>query len=111
MHWNVVSCDLVNDKGYKVKQVDSGHDTYGIMWDLFNKINLYNTGYPIEYVGIDDGWLDDVLPEIWPEEGVMVDMSCKLICRGEIFSLGCMFILHMNADGEITAEVEKNPFW
>ena len=111
LHWNVIACDLVNDKGDKVKVIDSGHDTYGLGWYLWNNINAFNEGLPINYEGVEDGWLDDILPASMPEEGTYVNMVAEVLCKGKSLYFGCMYQLHINANGEITAEVVKNPWW
>ena len=61
LHWKVIACDLVNDKGDKVQVIDSGHDTYGLGWYLWNNINTFNAGAPIYYEGVEDGWLNDII--------------------------------------------------
>lgn len=111
LHWNVIACDLVNEKGDKVQVIDSGHDSYGLGWSLWNNINALNTGFPIVYEGIVDGWLNDLLPDDIFFEGSYVNMAAKISCKGKTISFGCMLQLHRNGKGDITAEVEKNPWW
>lgn len=106
MHWNVVDNDLTNEKGDKVIVVDSGHDTYGGYWILWNNINLFNTGWNISYA-VEDGWLDEMMPATMPIEGTTVSMSTKIICKGTMIKMGSLLQLHINANGVITAEVIK----
>ncbi|MBN1183401.1 MAG: hypothetical protein JXB49_14005 [Bacteroidales bacterium] len=87
LHWNVLSSDLVNDAGNKVLIIDSGHDTHEEMWDLWNNIGAFNEGWNIVYK-VDDGWLD----------------------KGTTFSLAGLLQIHMNANGDIAAEVRKGWF-
>jgi len=109
LHWNVLSSELVNDAGNKVLIIDSGHDTHGEMWDLWNNIGAFNEGWNIVYK-VDDGWLDEILPAVYPEEGTCAKMSTKVLYRGTTFSLAGLLQIHMNANGDITAEVRKGWF-
>jgi hypothetical protein len=68
MHWHVTDDDLINEKGDMVKVVDSGLDSYGIFWEIWNHINEWNTGWPISYA-VEDGWLDYIMPALMPIEG------------------------------------------
>ncbi len=106
LHWNVVQCDLQNENGDKVKVIDSGLDTKGIIWSFFNYPNASNTGYPITY-NVTDGWLNDIMPTEMPVEGSFVNMSLKLICKGKMFKWYGLLQFHLNANGELTAEVTK----
>ena len=106
MHWNVIDNDLSNQDGDKVKTIDSGHDNLGIMWDIFNNPGVYNTGYPIIY-SVQDGWMDGIMPSELPLEGTFSNMSCKVICKGTKYSLAGLMQLHMNANGDVTANVVK----
>lgn len=106
MHWNVGPCNLMNEEGDKVKFMDSGTDTYGIMWDFWNNTAAYNAGWPI-YYSEEDGWLDDIMPIVMPLEGTFSNMNCKVVCKGVKYDLGGMLQLHVNANGVITAYVTK----
>ena len=106
IHWNVIDCNLTNEKGYKVKVIDSGHDTYGIFWFLWNNINLFNYGYPISYA-VEDGWLNDMMPATLPAEGTIVAMSTHILCRGTVIDRSTMLVFHINAHGTVTANVVK----
>ena len=106
MHWNVIANDLVNDSGDKVRVIDSGHDTFGAMWYIWNNIAGFNEGYPFEYE-VEDGWLDDMIPDVLPLEGTVAKMSTKVMCKGTTFSLAGLLQIHINANGDITAEVRK----
>ena len=108
IHWNVKNCNLHNENGDKVISVDSGHDSYGLIWQFFNTPNTMNNT-PLIHYDIDEGWLDDYMPASLPlEEGTMVDLSFKMACKGEKFDLlAGMLILHRNAKGDITANVVK----
>jgi hypothetical protein len=72
---------------------------------------LFNGEAPKYYEGVKDGWLDDILPASMLEEGTYVNMAAKISCKGKSLYFGCMYQLHINANGEITAEVVKNPWW
>jgi hypothetical protein len=106
LHWHAGDWNLVNDSGDPVKIIDSGHDTYGPTWDFFNNKDLYNTGYNITF-DIPDGWLNEWWPALMPLEGSNVDMSLKLLCKGIKLDWRYMVQLHINANGEITANVVK----
>lgn len=106
MHWNVIDNDLLNDSGDKVRVIDSGHDTFGAMWYLWNNIGAWNGDAPIEYE-VEDGWLDEIMPDPLPLEGTVAKMSTKVMCKGTTYSLAGLLQIHMNANGDITAEVRK----
>jgi hypothetical protein len=106
IHWNATDFNLRNEAGNWVKIIDSGHDSYGFIWDFWNNKDAYNAGFNISY-DIPDGWLSEWMPEEMPDEGTFVDMSCKILCKGKIIDWSFMVQLHMNANGEITADVVK----
>jgi|GEM_PF-1294508 len=110
LSYHIKDCDLTNDKGDKVIIVDSGHDNLGILWDWFNNANYYNLIYynctEIVY-DPGDGWLNDYLPPVWPSEGVTAEMSCKLVCKGVIFRISVLVVVHCNANGEMVVNFVK----
>lgn len=105
MHWSAYDVNLLTMDGDKVRIIDTGNDSYGDMWDLWNNINFYN-GDQADYLiyPFEDGWLDEYLPAIWPEEGVMVNMSVKIIVKNKMFRIGWKHIVHMNANGVPTVD-------
>jgi hypothetical protein len=105
MHWNAHDVEIFTEDGDKVKLIDTGNDSYGDMWDLWNNINYYN-GDQAEYFvyPFEDGWLDEYVPAIWPEEGVMVNMSAKMWVKNKMFRLGWKHVVHINANGVVTVD-------
>ena len=106
MHWHAGDWNLVNENGDKIKIIDSGHDNYGAFWDFWNNKDFYNTGWNITY-DIPDGWLNEWWPALMPLEGTMVAMSTKISCNGKMLDWSYMVQFHVNANGEITANVVK----
>jgi hypothetical protein len=111
IHWVLGDCSLANENGEKVRIIDSGHDTYGTLWGFFNKPNYYCAeiwGSPeLTYPDVEDGWLDGIMPAENPIEGTFVSMSFKYIFKGHPFSLSALVQIHINANGDVTAEVIK----
>ena len=108
--WHVKDANLTNDKGDKVIIVDSGHDNLGILWDWFNNANYYNlvvyNGPEIVYTR-GDGSLDGYMPPVMPTEGVAVDMSCKLLCKGVIYKMPLLAVVQINANGDMVVNFIK----
>ena len=108
--WHVKDANLVNDKGDKVIIVDSGHDNLGILWDWFNNANYYNAVVynctEIVYAP-GDGWLDGYLPPVMPSEGVAVDMSCKMVCKGVVYAMPVLAVVNINANGDMVVNFVK----
>lgn len=109
LHWNAKDFHLTNENGDKVKVIDTGHDTFGIIWDFFNNPAYYNEGYAIEY-SEPDGWYDDIMPSEMPTDGAFINMSFKILCKGVVLKYGSMSILHVNANGDVTVEIYKSFF-
>jgi hypothetical protein len=111
LNWHVSSCDLENENGDKVKVVDSGMDNLGIMWVVLNTLNALNIEYgaPNVYNDLGDGWLTTIVewPDPMPVEGTTANMSAKIICKGTTVRIGFLVQLHMDANGNIRAEVLK----
>jgi hypothetical protein len=108
-HWNVKNCNLHNENGDKVISVDSGHDSYGLIWTFFNAPNTGNGEYfPSINYDIEEGWLDEYMPELLPDEGTCISMAFKMLCKGVKWDLlAGMVILHKNAKGETTVDIVK----
>jgi len=106
IHWNAKDWDLHTSEGEWVKIIDAGHDSYGLFWDFWNNKDVYNTGYNISY-DVPDGWLNEWLPSVFPEEGSFVDMSCKIMKKGKILDWSFMMQVHMNANGTATVNFVK----
>ena len=102
LHWNAKNFDLYNENGDKVKVIDSGSDTYGIIWDFINMPDFYNGYSPLISYSVPDGWLDDIMPPEIPAVGTFINMSCKIMCEGTISNWGSMVVVQINANGEIT---------
>ena len=107
IHWNVTDFNITNQDGEKVKVVDSGHDTNGWLWAWFNIPNSLNEFNPGLTYSCTDGWLNELMPSPMPAEGVAVEMSCKVFCKGEMFRIPFLGILHINANGVETVNVIK----
>ena len=106
VHWNTTGCEAFDQYGNKVKIIDTGSDTYGVMWGFFNYPNASNEGYPIEY-SVPDGWMNDYMPADLPEEGSFVNMSLKFIVNGEVYHFGALIKFRINPNGEITTDLVK----
>lgn len=109
IRWNVISSDLINDDGNKVIIVDSGHDNLANLWIWFNYPNYLNesSGCPEITYDVTDGWLDEYMPPVMPVEGVSVEMSCKIVCKGVIFRIQFMAVVKINANGDMTVSFIK----
>jgi len=108
--FHVGKSDLKNENGDKVIIVDSGTDNLGILWDWFNNANYYNHVLwecPEIVYDTDDGWLDEYLAPVWPSEGVTVEMSCKVLCKGVIFNIPVLAVVQINANGEMVVNFFK----
>lgn len=108
IHWNSRDYNLRNEDDDWVKIIDSGHDNYGVVWDLWNYKDVYNEGFNISY-DVPDGWLDEYMPapDDMPEEGAIINLSCKILCKGNILDWSYMVVLHINANGDITVDMVK----
>jgi hypothetical protein len=105
IHWVAKDCTLKNQNGDKIIVVDTGHDNLGVLWDFWNNPNVINNDPKLQY-DVKDGWLDPYMPESMPIEGTMVNMSFKMMIKGQKFNiLAGMVQLHRNAKGVITADV------
>jgi hypothetical protein len=107
IHWNARNFDLWNQDGDKVIVVDSGHDTYGVLTGWFNTPALYNGYDPRISYSCPDGWLSDYMPDPMPSEGVAVEMSCKILCKGNMFKIQFLAVFKINANGVQTVEMIK----
>ena len=110
LNWHVGKSELINDKGDKVIIVDSGKDNLGIMWDWFNNANYYNWYFyncPEVVYDSQDGWLNDYMPPEMPAEGVFMDMSCKMVCKGAMYQISSMAVIHYNGNGELVVNFVK----
>jgi hypothetical protein len=109
LHWVAKDCSITNTDGDVVKSIDAGHDTQGVIWDFFNRPNYWNEILysPDCTYNVEDGWWDNIMPEELPEEGTFVGMTFKIICNGEVARFYSMAQLHINANGEVTANVVK----
>ena len=106
LHWNIKHCDLEDNEGNKYHVMDSGNDNLGAWWDFFNNIKLFNEGNGSVW-DVEDGWLDPYWPTVMPQEGSVVNMY-KFIGNGEVVKLFVVTQLHINANGEITADVARD---
>ena len=109
IHWNASDFNLYNDNGDKVKVIDSGHDSKGDGWDMWNYINTWNVnnGFTITY-NVTDGWLDGIMPTEKPDEGTFIAMSFKILVKGKMIKFGSLALLHLNAKGEPIVDVIKS---
>ncbi|HBE43339.1 MAG TPA: hypothetical protein DDW27_19485 [Bacteroidales bacterium] len=107
IHWNARDFKLYNEKGDKVIVTDSGHDTYGILWPWFNTPDLMNEYNPAIDYDCEEGWLDDLMPDPMPSEGVSVEMGCKVLCKGVMLKMSFMAIFHLNANGVESVDIMR----
>lgn len=106
VHWVVKDCNLYNQNDDKIICIDTGHDNLGLIWEFWNRPDEGNGFDPRIIYDNQDGWLDDYLPDEFPIEGAMVDMSFKMMVKGQKYVFfASMVQLHRNAKGVITAEV------
>ena len=107
LHWNVLHAEIWDtETGERYVIHDGANDRLGTWWDFMNKPNEYN-GIPDLY-DVEDGWLDPYMPEELPkEEGSMVAMNFRFNARGMMVNWSTLIQLHINANGEVTAEVYK----
>lgn len=110
IQWNVIKSDLKNTEGDNVIMVDSGHDTKGDLWIWFNYPNYLNHDVyecPEINYSVEDGWLDYLYPVELPKDGVAVEMSCKVLCKGQMFKLQYLAVFHLNANGVAKVDLVK----
>lgn len=108
VHWVVKDCNLHNQNGDNIICIDTGHDNLGLLWAFFNRPNEGNGFDPRITYDIQDGWLDEHFPALLPIEGTFVDMSFKMMIKGQKWDMyASMVQLHINANGVITANVVK----
>jgi hypothetical protein len=109
VHWNIRNVDLQNDKGQKLRMIDSGLDTYGVLWEFWNTPTKSNAdqGYPEFSYNVDDYWLNSVMPAQMPPEGVYVNMNARLQLKNERYSLGMLWIVNFNANGDPVVDFMK----
>jgi hypothetical protein len=106
VHWNLLQADIRDtETGEKYIFHDTGNDRIGFWWDFYNNPNSSN-GIPDLY-NVEDGWLDEVMPEVLPQEGTLVGMNFRFTGKGMMLNWSMLIQLHMNANGEVTAEVYK----
>jgi hypothetical protein len=107
IHWVVQDLNLYNESGDKIIYIDSGHDSFGILWNFWNNANSYNDPALTHYYR-EDGWLDAMIPAEMPLEGSLVSLSFKAMCKEKKYTFyASMAQLHMNVNGAITANVVK----
>jgi hypothetical protein len=106
MHWNILQSNLWDiATGDKFILLDTGNDNRGLNFVWFNNLNTSN-GLKDVY-DVKDGWLDEYMPQGVFDEGTYVEMCCKFIVGGEVYSVSVMTQLHKNANGEITVDDSK----
>ena len=106
VHWNIKHCDLWDSEGNRYKCIDTGNDNIGsFIWDVWNNINAYNAGYGIVYYDVTDGWLP--IPAELPGEGHLISAVFRFMGNGDKVTWTIQWFVHMNANGEITAEVYR----
>jgi hypothetical protein len=111
MHCNTWKSDFHDiNTGEEVKCFDTVNDSYGYYFEFFNNPNAAN-GFPSEdplIYNVGDGWLDEYMPEDYPfEAGTMVEMNWKFLIKGAKFGISSLIQIHVNANGEVKANVEK----
>lgn len=108
IHFNVIQCDVWDtETGERVIVHDSGNDNLGYYWDFINRPNYYN-GIPDMY-NVEDGWLNDFMPETLPTEGTLVEMNWRYNLKGEgNLNLSTLVQIHQNAKGQVTVDMAKS---
>jgi hypothetical protein len=108
MHFNVQQCNVwITETGERVKVIETTNDILGACWILCDSLNKYN-GVPDMY-NVPDGWLNDYLPDVLPDEGVMIDMNWRFVAKGiGNFSMSTMMVLHRKANGEVAVDMVKS---
>ena len=109
IQWHLTDCDLVNENGDEVKMFDTGFDSIGGLWELFNNPNASNKESNLTY-NVADGWMNDIMPTSMPLEGTFNNMNWKFIVNGKVYHWYLLVQFHINANGEITANVVKSAF-
>lgn len=107
MHFNTFISDFVDmETGEKIKVIDTGNDKLGTMfWFLNNPTSANGDPDKIYYNVPEDGWLNEYMPEIYPfDEGSYVEMNFKWMYKGIVYGGKFRTQLHINANGEITAD-------
>lgn len=77
----------------------------GLNFAWFNNMNSSNG--LVGVYDVEDGWLNEYMPENIFDEGSNVEMVCKFIVGGEVYSMSFMTQIHKNANGEITVDNSK----
>jgi len=109
MHWNVIHQDLMEvETGEKFIIIDTGNDNMGLNFAWFNNLNSSNG--LVGVYDVEDGWLNEWMPEDIFDEGSYVEMACKFIVGGEVYSISVMVQIHKNANGEVTVDNSKTIF-
>ena len=109
IHWNTLHADLWDtETGEKVILLDTGNDNYGLNFNWFNNMNGSNG--LVNVYDVEDGWLNDVMPNDVFEEGTYVEMNWKLMVSGEMYKMSFMTQLHKNDKGEVTVDNSKTIF-
>ena len=109
IHWNVVNVDLYNAQGQKIRVIDSGLDTYGVLWGFWNTLNQSNMdlGAPEFTYDVDDHWLDPYMPATTPDEGIFVNMNARVQLKNKRFSFAMLWIVKFNANGDPVVDFLK----
>lgn len=110
MHMNCMQGDVwIDETGERVIIHESALDNLGFYWEVFNNLNFYNIGQPSGMYNVDDGWLDDYMPDVLPEEGVLIDMNWRFNLKGGgNFVMATMILVHKNAKGELVVDRVKS---
>ena len=103
-HANVHAAELyIDETGERLIYIDTGaHDNLGVSWGFWNDPNYNNPGfdYDLEPNSIPFGTL--------PTEGCNVWATFKLMTKGgEKYTMRGVTVVHINANGETTAEFNK----
>ncbi len=83
IHWNLFDYEIRDvETNERYKLTDVGNDNSLEWLPFFNNINSSNEGYGFSY-DVEDGWLDEYLPAVYPNEGTYVEMNFQV--RGKEF--------------------------
>jgi hypothetical protein len=102
MHANVHKAELWDSKtGEKYIYIDTGNDNLGVSWGFWNNPDNPGFDYDLPENSIPVGTL--------PTEGCNVWATFKLITKGgEKYTMRSVTQVHINANGETTAEFYKS---
>jgi hypothetical protein len=110
IHFTIPQSDMWDSEtGERLIIHDTGHDNLGYYWTFFNNLNGMN-GYPEGGLySVEDGWLDPYMPDVFPDEGTLIEMNFRYNFKGGgNLNYSTLLQLHRKSNGEITVDMVKN---